>query len=193
MSSSVGVKALQIIAHPDGLIVGAFDFVQGAGTVNEIVSLVRNGSLVILDTSQLSGRSELLVGSVIASEILRKAKREEHRVVSILLEEAPRVLGSDVLERGSNVFATIAREGRKFGVGLVAITQLPSLIPRQVLANMNTKVIFGTEMKPERVAMIDSASQDLSDDDRTIASLGRGEAIISRALLLCHSYQSSTV
>ena len=77
------------------------------------------------------------------------------------------------------MFATIAREGRKFGVGLVAITQLPSLIPRQVLANMNTKVIFGTEMKPERVAMIDSASQDLSDDDRTIASLGRGEAIIT--------------
>ncbi|MDP7180782.1 MAG: ATP-binding protein, partial [Candidatus Woesearchaeota archaeon] len=78
-----------------------------------------------------------------------------------------------------NIFSTIAREGRKFKVGLTAITQLPSLIPRQILANMNTKIILGIEMKPERQAIIDSASQDLSDDDRNIASLDVGEALIT--------------
>ncbi len=100
-------------------------------------------------------------------------------VVSIVLEEAPRVLGKDVLENGTNVFEQIAREGRKFKIGLVAITQLPSLIPRSILANMNTKIILGIEMAPERDAIIDSASQDLSKDQRAIASLDRGEAIIS--------------
>ncbi len=84
-----------------------------------------------------------------------------------------------MLEKGSNIFATIAREGRKFKVGLTAITQLPSLIPRQILANMNTKIILGLEMAPERQAIIDSASQDLSADNRNIASLDKGEAIIS--------------
>jgi DNA helicase HerA-like ATPase len=88
------------------------------------------------------------------------------------------VLGKEVLESGSNIFSTIAREGRKFKVGLTAITQLPSLIPREILANMNTKIILGTEMKPERQAIIESASQDLSQDDRNIASLDKGEAII---------------
>ena len=34
-------------------------------------------------------------------------------------------------------------------------------------------------MKPERTAIIESASQDLSEDDRTIASLDIGEALIS--------------
>ena len=34
-------------------------------------------------------------------------------------------------------------------------------------------------MKQERQAIIESASQDLSDDDRTIASLDIGEALIS--------------
>jgi DNA helicase HerA-like ATPase len=100
-------------------------------------------------------------------------------VISIVIEEAPRVLGKDVLEKGSNIFSTIAREGRKFGVGLVAITQLPSLIPRQILANMNTKIILGIEMAPERTAIIESASQDLSSDNRTIASLDKGEAIVT--------------
>lgn len=53
------------------------------------------------------------------------------------------------------------------------------MIPRSILANMNTKIILGTEMKPERTAIIESASQDLSSDDRAIASLDKGEAIIT--------------
>ena len=88
-------------------------------------------------------------------------------------------MGKEILERGPNIFSTIAREGRKFKVGLTAITQLPSLIPRQILANMNTKIVLGVEMKHERQAIIESASQDLSDDDRNIASLDISETIIT--------------
>jgi DNA helicase HerA-like ATPase len=62
---------------------------------------------------------------------------------------------------------------------LIAITQLSSVIPRVILANMNTKIILGNEMSPERSAIINSASQDLSDDERIIASLDKGEAIVS--------------
>jgi DNA helicase HerA-like ATPase len=80
---------------------------------------------------------------------------------------------------GDNIYSTVAREGRKFKVGLIAITQLTSLIPRPILANMNTKIILGNEMAAERRAIIDSAAQDLSEDDRTIASLDKGEAIVS--------------
>ena len=104
-------------------------------------------------------------------------------VITIVLEEAPRVLGKNVLESGGNIFSTIAREGRKFKVGLTAITQLPSLIPREILANMNTKIILGIEMKPERQAIMESAAQDLSSDDRAIASLDIGEALVSSNFL----------
>jgi len=100
-------------------------------------------------------------------------------VISIVIEEAPRVIGKKVIESTDNVFGKIAREGRKFRVGLLAITQLISLIPRRILANMNTKIILGNEMSVERKAVIESAAQDLSDDDRTIASLDKGEAIVS--------------
>ncbi|MEM2145069.1 MAG: hypothetical protein QW279_06895, partial [Candidatus Jordarchaeaceae archaeon] len=100
--------------------------------------------------------------------------------VTLVIEEAPRVLGTDVLSSmGENIYATVAREGRKFKVGLIAITQLTSIIPRTILANMNTKIIMGNEMALERRAIIESASQDLSEENRTIASLDKGEAIIS--------------
>jgi hypothetical protein len=44
---------------------------------------------------------------------------------------------------------------------------------------MNTKIILGNEMASERAAIMNSAAQDLSDEDRTIASLDKGEAIVS--------------
>jgi len=165
---------------------GAFDIQSGETTIKDICDELENGKIVIIDTSNFSGAVEILIGSLIATEILNKYRSykmegalNDKPVISIVLEEAPRVLGKEVLEKGSNIFSTIAREGRKFKVGLMAITQLPSLIPREILANMNTKIILGVEMQPERQAIIESASQDLSNDSRTIASLDTGEALIS--------------
>ena len=178
---------LDIEAGTGGIICqGPFQSTSGSGTPHDIVTALEQGRTVIVDTSSFDGSQELLIGSLLSSEILHRYKHHlstgallEKPVIGIFLEEAPRVLGKDVLERGPNIFSTIAREGRKFKVGLVAITQLPSLIPRDILANMNTKLILGVEMKPERQAIIESAAQDLSDDDRAIASLDTGEAIVS--------------
>lgn len=165
---------------------GVFDLQAGMTTVSDIVREVEQGKIVVIDTSLFGGSVELLVGSIISSDIFSRYKNhkingtlQDKPVVSIVLEEAPRVLGKEALEQGGNIFSTIAREGRKFKVGLTAITQLPSLIPREILANMNTKIILGMEMAPERQAVIDSASQDLSSDSRNIASLDKGEAIVT--------------
>jgi hypothetical protein len=167
---------------------GIFDTQAGQSTIPDIVTSLETGKTVIIDTSAFSGAQEILMGSIIATEVLERRRRgavnaKEATVVSIVLEEAPRVLGKDVLEHGPNIFAIIAREGRKFKVGLTAITQLPSLIPRDILANMNTKIILGVELKPERQALIESAAQDLSADERTIASLDKGEAIVTSNFL----------
>jgi len=165
---------------------GIFEFNAGEATISSICDSLESAKTVILDTSAFSGQVELLVGSLIVTEMFNRYKHHKMQdslgdkpVISIVLEEAPRVLGKEVLEKGSNIFSTIAREGRKFKVGLIAITQLPSMIPRDILANMNTKIILGTEMVQERQAIIDSASQDLSTDSRNIASLDKGECIVS--------------
>jgi len=165
---------------------GIFDFESGINTVYDMVKELEDSKLVIVDTSSFSGAVEILIGSLIATELFKNYKYYKTNgslgdkpVISIILEEAPRVLGKEALEKGSNIFSTIAREGRKFKIGLAAVTQLPSLIPRDILANINTKIILGIEMKPERTAIIESASQDLSDDDRNIASLDIGEALIT--------------
>lgn len=159
---------------------------KGESTIDDMVKALEEGKIVVVDTSRLVDEAELLIGSIVAGTIFDKyqyykttGELDQKPVITVVIEEAPRVLGIEVLEEGENIYGTIAREGRKFKIGLTAITQLASLIPKEILANMNTKIILGNEMAGERAAVIGSASQDLSDDDRTIASLDKGEAIIS--------------
>ncbi len=165
---------------------GIFDNNSGQTLTEDIIRALDTSKTVIIDTSSLSSAVEILVISIITSEVFAKYKHYRKTgelrtkpVVNVVLEEAPRVLGKEVLQRGPNIFSSIAREGRKFNIGLTAITQLPSLIPKEILANLNTKIIMGIEMQAEREAIIASAAQDLSADDRNIASLDKGEAIVS--------------
>jgi len=159
-----------------------FSVKEGESTIKDVCDALENGKVVILDTSTVSQDLEILISSMSLNEIFRRYKGykeegtlDEKPVISTVIEEAPRVLG----EGKSNVFGTIAREGRKFKIGIIAITQLASMIPREILANMNTKIILGNEMSSERKAIISSAAQDLSKDDKLIASLDKGEAIVS--------------
>ncbi|MCF7871892.1 ATP-binding protein [Candidatus Woesearchaeota archaeon] len=165
---------------------GIFSKEAGQITTTEIQKELEQGKTVIIDTSNFSGQKELLIANIITTEILEKyqyyntkGQLNEKPTITIVLEEAPRVIGKEALEKGPNIFSTIAREGRKFKIGLCALTQLPSLIPKEILANMNTKIILGTEMNTERTAIIESASQDLTKDNRNIASLDQGEALIT--------------
>ena len=182
----ISLLSLEIDAENNLHSTGIFDTTAAKTTVADICDNLESSKTVVIDTSSFTGAIEILVGSLITTEIFKRYKRHKTRgtlkdkpVVSVVLEEAPRVLGKEVLMGGSNIFSTIAREGRKFRVGLMAITQLPSLIGRDILANMNTKIILGLELASERNAIIESAAQDLSTDSRSIASLDIGEAIVT--------------
>ena len=181
---------LALDADSDGRVVSAHNVFDSGGrgktTINDIVEHVKSGKVVVLDTSRLGDDAELLVGTMVASKMFEeykeakaKGKLDSLPVATVVIEEAPRVIGEGVLASRDNIYSTIAKEGRKFKVGLTAITQLSSVIPKTILANMNTKIILGNEMKQERDAIVASASQDLSDDDRNIASLDKGEAIVT--------------
>ena len=163
-----------------------FSSTAGETTISDVVKFLESGKTVIIDTSRLMTQAELLIGSMIARKAFNRYQRyksegllDDKPIVSVVIEEAPRVLGSDILQSGDNIYSIIAKEGRKFKIGLIAITQLTSIIPREILANLNTKIILGNELATERRAVIESACQDLSSDDRAISSLDIGEAIVS--------------
>ncbi len=158
----------------------------------KINKAVLEGKTVILDTSLVGDESEKLISSSILSRVFalyRKTKQVNPERFAklpellIIFEEAPRVLGVNVLQGGNNIFARVAREGRKFKVGLCAITQMPSLLPREILSQMNTKVILGLPAPMDRDAVVNSSAQNIADESTEIQMLDAGEAIVTSPFL----------
>lgn len=165
---------------------GIYHLTGYESTLFDIIKSLEEGKTVVIDTSLFAGAEEIFIATIIVERLFFAYKNHKYKdelsnfpIISIVIEEAPRLIGKKALDVRQNIFGTIAREGRKFNIGLIAITQLPSIIEREVLANMNTKIILGNEMGPERDAIIKSAAQDLSDDYQNIGSLDKGEAIVT--------------
>jgi DNA helicase HerA-like ATPase len=117
-------RALELNNSSQG-IVFTLEKPQGASIYDKIKSAIKERKIIILDTSMIGDESEKIVASSVLNRVFtsfRHSKQKDPTAFSqlpevlVVFEEAPRVLGREVLERGSNVFSTIAREGRKFKV-----------------------------------------------------------------------------
>lgn len=168
---------------------GAFTSAAGVGegTISDILGRLGAGQVVVVDTSSLGGEEGQTIGNVLVAELLdgrRRAKKREGLdglpPVGVIIEETPGLL-ADAGE--GNSYYRAVREGRKYKVGVVAVTRQCSMIPREVLAYMGTKIILGSDTSAERDAVVDSAVQDLTGDRRAMASLDVGEAIVSGAFV----------
>ena len=96
----------------------------------------------------------------------------------VALEEAQRVL-SKVKRSDENVFPRVAREGRKFKVGICAVSQQPKLIDDELLSQFNTFFVLGLADEKDRNILRASAKQDVSDLGPEIQTLMPGECIVT--------------
>ena len=81
-----------------------FSTSAGLSTVSDIVKSLEAGKIVIIDTSRLIDQAELLIGSIIAGNLFWRYQNYKSTdglqgkpVISIVIEEAPRVLGGEAL------------------------------------------------------------------------------------------------
>lgn len=158
---------------------------EGAGetTISDIANALESGKVVIIDGSTIPDETGLIIMSAVMREVFNRyekykneGKLKEKVQIGVVLEEAPRILG-ELYDK--NVFGRIAREGRKFKIGLIAVTQMASVIPDEILANIGTKIIMGNEMQKERMKLIENSPQDLSAYNYIIAGLEKGESIVT--------------
>lgn len=152
-----------------------------------IVRDLEAGRVVLVDVSGLGSTEELLVASFLARTVLERwaraylddpAAHERLPTVAIVLEEAQRVL-SRASDRESNVFPRVAREGRKFKVGLCAITQQPKLLDDELLSQFNTFFILGLADEKDRSILRASSKQDISALGPEIQTLMPGEYLVA--------------
>lgn len=151
-----------------------------------VLSDLQAGKVVLVDVGGLDSTEEVLVASYLTRRVLEHWSHlylEDHEaherlpVVSVVLEEAQRVLGASK-DRESNVFPRLAREGRKFKVGLVAVTQQPKLLDDELLSQFNTFFILGLADEKDRNILRSSAKQDLAALGPEIQTLMPGECLM---------------
>ncbi|MDQ2729339.1 MAG: ATP-binding protein, partial [Actinomycetota bacterium] len=104
-------------------------------------------------------------------------RHERMPVVALALEEAQRVLSGNK-DRESNVFPRLAREGRKFNVGLCAVTQQPKLLDDELLSQFNTFFVLGLADEKDRNILRSSSKADISSQGAEIQTLMPGECLI---------------
>ena len=152
-----------------------------------IISTIESGKVNVLDLSQV----DEYVASVLVSHILRnslqRSKDAAHtgnkedlmkNSVFFILEEAhilaPKKRDSD----SKRWIQRVAREGRKFGLGLCLVSQSPKTVDHDALSQMNNMIILRL-VEPEDQRHVQSASESLSQDlVNQLPSLNVGEAIV---------------
>ena len=155
--------------------------------VGNILTSIKKGHANVLDLSQVDES----VASVLVSHILRnslqRSKNAAHsgnkkelldNSIFFILEEA-HILAPNKRDSDSKRWIQrVAREGRKFGLGLCLVSQSPKTVDHDALSQMNNMIILRL-VEPEDQRHVQSASESLSQDlINQLPSLNVGEAIV---------------
>ena len=112
-----------------------------------LISALRAGKLCVVDVSQLRGTSALVLSGIILQKIFDTnqeefTKKEPQTIPTIaVVEEAQSVLGSSG-SSGEGPYVTWVKEGRKYDLGAVLITQQPGSISGEILSQGDNWFIF---------------------------------------------------
>ena len=151
----------------------------------DIVSLIDVGHVNIISLSSLDERAADIIVSHVLHEILKRRKESQIKGEGTLnfpifniIEEAHILASQKRNTKSKNIIGKIAREGRKFGVGLCLVSQSPKSLDSESLSQLNNLIILRL-VEPTDQAHVQKSSESLSEDLlKKLPSLNVGEAVI---------------
>lgn len=155
---------------------------------NDRTELVRHGQISVVSLAGYTGDFQATIYSLVATDIFDAKVRDELRYpLLFLLEEAHNFAPTRAMmpaeERSVAITRQIAQEGRKFGVGLILISQRPSRLDETALSMCNSYVIMRM-VNPADQNFVRKVVESLGEDDaRMLPDLDVGEAILSGQLI----------
>lgn len=112
-----------------------------------LIRALSEGKLCVVDISQMRGAQGLALAGVILQRIFEHNQKEftnkDSRSIPTIavVEEAQSVLGSSA-GQGEGPFVAWVKEGRKYDLGAVLVTQQPGSIPAEILSQGDNWFIF---------------------------------------------------
>lgn len=118
----------------------------------------------------------ILYDAVFWGRLKQEGGRE--RPLLVVLEEAHVYLGAQSKSRAANAARRIAKEGRKYGVGLMLVSQRPSEVDTTVLSQCGTVIALRLTNDSDRAQVTSCASDNLKSLFSMLPILRTGEALI---------------
>lgn len=142
-----------------------------------------SGGVKIIDFSEVPSDILPLIASLVARVIFAVQQWSEvHMPIAIFCDEAhlyiPASSESSMDTQSVGSFERIAKEGRKYGVGLVVISQRPSEVNRTVLSQCNNFVAMRLTNADDQVVIKRLLPDSLGDYSEMLPILDIGEAIV---------------
>jgi len=111
---------------------------------DEIKEFIKSKKMIILDLSSSDDWAGNLISQFFTKKIFEYnqeffLKNEKYSVI-LTFEEAQNIL--DDINKNNDIFVRVAKEGRKFNIALIAITQQPSSISQKILSQMDNFLAF---------------------------------------------------
>jgi hypothetical protein len=112
-----------------------------------LIRALSDGKLCVVDISQMRGPQGLALAGVILQRVFEHNQteftRKDSRSVPVIavIEEAQSVLGSSA-SQGEGPFVSWVKEGRKYDLGAVLVTQQPGSIPAEILSQGDNWFVF---------------------------------------------------
>lgn len=142
---------------------------SGSSTlVEDVFEALKRGKTVIIDLSLRDNQEASIISNIFIRKLFEKNKKgftdgktEDERKKNVIntiivVEEAQNVLSDEFVRSNANPFVRVAKEGRKFGLGLVAITQRPSAISEEIRTQAENFFVFHMGNSKDIKALVES-------------------------------------
>ena len=146
--------------------------------------LVQYGKISVISLAGYTGDFQATIYSIIAEELFEAKVNERLQLpFLLLLEEAHHFVPgrgtSPAQQQSIAITQQIAREGRKFGVGLVLISQRPSRLDETTLSQCNSYIMMRM-VNPADQTFVRRVIESLGEDEvKLLPDLEVGEALLS--------------
>ncbi len=166
---------------------GARDFtLLDTSAPHDLEAMVVPGKINVLPIGELTEETQDVVASFFIKRLLYERKNYVNSggvrgypvPVLLIIEEAHTLIPANRSTMTKQYVAKVAREGRKFGVGMVLVSQRPRGLDEEALSQTNNKIILRI-VSPDDLRQVRAASENLSEElSELLPSLNNGEAIV---------------
>ncbi|MDG6935701.1 MAG: ATP-binding protein [Nitrososphaerota archaeon] len=161
--------------------------------IGEPLDQVRPNYINVIDMAELTESQASIIISYYLSGLLEDRKQAQRQRMSggegrvrfpspviVAIEEAHAFLPADkqAMHEASSVASKVAREGRKFGLSLIIVSQRPSRVDQDILSQMGSLAVMRITQPKDQNYILESSELISEDLAGYLPSMNVGEAIL---------------